>query len=216
MSGGMPQVAALSVTYLISFTSAAENALNSPQASFGVALRSLAARIAFARFCASSRNLPNSCAQAGTCCGCPAHGDGAAWRCCCGGADHGDGAVCCGCCGHGAVAAVEQQQGIPAFEAEHIAQVIGLFAFEGHLAAAGQRRIEVNAGGTEIVSRHEVVSSQIWPLKVWPLTVLAGRKGPAGADFGGLPPSRRIRQVVINHLPGNRLYNAPEASEDLP
>src|SRR3972149_6443000 len=104
MSGGMPQVAALSVTYLISFTSAAENALNNVQASFGVALRSLAAPIAFARFCASSRSLPNSCAQAGTCCGCPAHGDGAAWRCCCGGADHGDGAVCCGCCGHGAVA----------------------------------------------------------------------------------------------------------------
>jgi hypothetical protein len=35
--------------------------------------------------------------------------------------------------------------------------------------------------------------------------------------LGGLPPSRRIRQLVINDLPANRLYyNAPGITEDSP
>src|SRR3990172_11880748 len=102
-SGGIPHDAALSVAYFSIFSSAAENELNSAQASFGDALRALAARIASARFDAASRSLPNSWMQGGSCRGCD-QGEGAA--CCrCAGADHGDGAACCGCCpGHGAVA----------------------------------------------------------------------------------------------------------------
>ena len=53
-----------------------------------------------------------------------------------------------------AVAAVEQQQGIAALEPQHVEQVIGLVAVERNLAAAGQRGIEVDAGGAEIVGWH--------------------------------------------------------------
>ena len=55
-----------------------------------------------------------------------------------------------------AVAAVEQQQRVPSAEPEHVEQVIGLLAVERNLVAAGERRIEVNAGGAEIVVRHGV------------------------------------------------------------
>src|SRR5882757_136510 len=84
-SGGIPHEAALSAAYLISLASAAEKVLNNPQASFGSALRSLAARIAPAFFCASSRSLPNSVTQGGSCCGAAFQGDAAD---CCGTGSH--------------------------------------------------------------------------------------------------------------------------------
>src|SRR5262245_32996220 len=66
---GMPHQVALSVTYLSIFDCAAMKALNSWHASFGVALRSPAVRIAAAFFSASSRSLPKSFTQGGSCCG---------------------------------------------------------------------------------------------------------------------------------------------------
>src|SRR5262245_15234480 len=66
---GMPHQAALSVAYLSIFDWAAINALNSWHASFGVALRSPAVRIAAAFFSASSRSWEKSLAQGGSCCG---------------------------------------------------------------------------------------------------------------------------------------------------
>src|SRR6478609_7517830 len=67
----MPHQTPLSAANLISFTSAAENTVNRWQASFGVALCSLASLMAAAFFSASARNLRNSCMQGGgCCCGC--------------------------------------------------------------------------------------------------------------------------------------------------
>ena len=67
--GGMPHQTELSSAYFIILASAAENALNNPQASCAVTLRSLAVRIAAAFLPASSRSFMNSLTQGGSCCG---------------------------------------------------------------------------------------------------------------------------------------------------
>src|SRR5665213_474248 len=63
--GGMPHQTALSSAYLIILASAAENALNSAQASLADALRALAARMAAAFWEATSRSDRNSLTQGG-------------------------------------------------------------------------------------------------------------------------------------------------------
>src|SRR5262245_63657512 len=100
----MPHQVPFSLANLSILDCAVISAPNNWHASFGGALRSLAALIAEAFFSASSRSLKNSCTQGGACCadGCDCCGDGCD---CCGDGCHccGDGCDCCGdgcdCCG---------------------------------------------------------------------------------------------------------------------
>ncbi len=58
-----------------------------------------------------------------------------------------------------AVAAVEQQHPVATLEPQHVDQIVGPVAVEGEFLALGERRLEIQAGGAEIVARHGVIGS---------------------------------------------------------
>src|SRR5665213_77321 len=60
-----------------------------------------------------------------------------------------------------AIPAIEQKQLIAGFEPEHILQVVRLAAVERDLPPAGERSIEIDARGAEIVIRHKLTIEPI-------------------------------------------------------